>query len=84
MENQQSAEARKRVLVTGASGLIGGLVIEQLGHKYELSGLSRRPVDGIPHLQADVGNLQAIRTAFQDVDVVLHLAADVSPLVFSE
>ena len=84
MENRQDPETRKRVLVTGASGLIGGLVIEHLGHKYELSGLSRRPVAGIPHLQADVGDLQAIRPAFQEIDVVLHLAADVGPLVFSE
>ncbi|MBT3943437.1 MAG: nucleoside-diphosphate sugar epimerase, partial [Chloroflexi bacterium] len=37
---------KKKVLVTGASGLIGRLVIEHLGDKYELSGLARRPVEG--------------------------------------
>ena len=54
---------RKKVLVTGASGLIGGLVIERLGEKYELSGLSRRPVTSIRHLQADVVDRAAIRPA---------------------
>ena len=31
-----------KVLITGASGLIGGLTIRDLGHKYAFSGLSRR------------------------------------------
>ena len=60
-----------RVLVTGASGLIGGLVLRDLSAKYEFSGLSRRPVDGIPHTTADVTDLDAIRPAFQDTDAVL-------------
>ena len=46
--------ARRKVLITGASGLIGGLTIKHLGEKYEFSGLSRRPVAGIPHLVADI------------------------------
>jgi len=37
-----------KVLITGASGLIGGLTIAGLGHKYEFSGLSRRPVARAP------------------------------------
>jgi nucleoside-diphosphate-sugar epimerase len=64
-----------RVLVTGASGLIGGLVLGNLSDKYEFSGLSRRPVEGIRHTQASVTDLDAIRPAFRDVDMVLHLAA---------
>lgn len=75
---------RKRVLVTGASGLIGGLVIANLADKYVLSGLSRRPVAGIPHLQADVCDLGAIQPAFEGIDVVLHLAADTSPEIMTE
>ena len=34
----------KTVLVTGASGLLGELVIHHLGSKYRLSGLSRQRV----------------------------------------
>ena len=35
---------RPKVLITGASGLVGGLVIRDLSDKYEFSGLSRRAV----------------------------------------
>ena len=66
---------KKKVLVTGASGLIGGLVIKHLGHKYALSGLNRRPVKEIPCIQADVADLAAIRPAFKGIHTVLHLSA---------
>ncbi len=67
--------AKKKVLVTGASGLVGGLVIKHLGSKYELAALNRRCVDGIVTLQADVANMTAIRPAFKGVHTVLHLSA---------
>jgi nucleoside-diphosphate-sugar epimerase len=63
------------VLVTGASGLIGGLVIEALADRYAFTGLSRRPVEGIPHVQASVTDLDAVRSACEGMDMVLHLAA---------
>jgi nucleoside-diphosphate-sugar epimerase len=68
--------SKPKVLVTGASGLIGSLTIRDLSDKYEFSGLSRRPVVGIPHIQADISDLQAVRRACQGVDMVLHLAAE--------
>jgi nucleoside-diphosphate-sugar epimerase len=67
---------KPKVLVTGASGLIGSLTIEHLGHKYDFSGLSRRPVAGIPHIQADIVDLEAVRRACRGMDMVLHLAAE--------
>lgn len=66
---------KKKVLVTGASGLIGGLVIEHLGDRYELTGLARRPVEGITSLQADITDAEGIKPAFEGVHTVLHLAA---------
>ncbi|MCC7422855.1 MAG: NAD(P)-dependent oxidoreductase [Planctomycetaceae bacterium] len=66
---------RRKVLITGASGLIGGLAIRHLAEKYEFSGLSRRPVAGIPHLSADITDAAGIRPAFEGVHTVLHLAA---------
>ena len=66
---------RRKVLVTGASGLIGGLALKQLGDRYEFSGLSRRPVAGIPHLSADITDAAAIQPAFSGIHTVLHLAA---------
>ena len=65
----------KKVLITGASGLIGGLVLDGLSDKYEFSGLSRRPVGGIPHTAASITDAEAIKPAFEGIDTVLHLAA---------
>ena len=69
-------QGQPKVLVTGASGLIGGLTIRDLGHKYSFSGLSRRPVEGIPHIQADITDSVAVRRACAGMDMVLHLAAE--------
>lgn len=66
---------KPKVLITGASGLIGGLVLRDLSGKYAFSGLSRRPVKGIPHTIADITDLDAVRKAACGVDMVLHLAA---------
>ena len=67
----------KKVLITGMSGLIGGILrrhLEGLGG-YELSALNRRPVEGVECTQADIEDLEAIKPAFEGVDVVVHLAA---------
>ena len=66
--------AKPKVLVTGASGLIGGLTIRGLADKYEFSGLSRHAVEGIPYTVADVTDLEAVRGAVRGRDMVLHLA----------
>ena len=67
----------KKVLITGMSGLIGGLLkdhlIEQGG--YELTALNRSHVDGVNTHQADISDIDAISPAFEGQDVVVHLAA---------
>ena len=66
-----------KVLITGMSGLIGGLLrrhLEGLGG-YELRALNRRPVEGVECHRADIADLDAIRPAFEGVDVAVHLAA---------
>jgi nucleoside-diphosphate-sugar epimerase len=68
--------AKAKVLLTGASGLIGGLVLRHLSHRYDFIGLSRRPVGGIPHIVADITDLAAVRRAAEGMDMVLHLAAE--------
>jgi nucleoside-diphosphate-sugar epimerase len=65
---------RRKVLITGASGLIGSLTLKHLSDKYEFSGTSRRPVAGIPHIATDVTDAKAIRPAFNGIHTVLHLA----------
>ncbi len=73
-----SRRGRRRVLVTGMSGLIGTALRQHLGAGYDLRALNRRPVPGVPCHQADVADLDAIAPAFADVDVVVHLAAKAS------
>lgn len=68
--------AKPKVLLTGASGLIGGLVIRDLSDGYDLFGFSRRPVASIPHTVADISDFEAVRKASQGMDMVLHLAAE--------
>ena len=65
----------RKVLVTGMSGLIGGVLHQQLGEKYELSALNRRAVSGVECHQADITDLDSILPAFEKKEAVVHLAA---------
>jgi hypothetical protein len=61
------------VLVTGSSGLIGGVVTRILGDKYIFAGLDRVSAEHaspIPLTKADVVNFDAIRPAFDGMDAV--------------
>jgi nucleoside-diphosphate-sugar epimerase len=66
----------ERILLTGAGGLIGGILRRALDGGYELSGVDAVAVGGFDSLVADVADLEAILPAFQGVDAVVHLAAD--------
>ena len=70
---------KKRVLVTGMGGQIGGIIRRELGERYELSGIDRADVDGVPVTVADIADLNAILPAFEGIDAVVHLGADPSP-----
>src|SRR5216683_2881146 len=63
-----------KTIVTGMSGLIGEAVRERLAGKYELTALNRRPVPGVKTFQTDIADFEAIKPAFVDQDVVVHLA----------
>ena len=56
----------KKVLITGMSGLIGGLLKEHLEARggYELSAINRRALDGVGCFQADIADAEAIKPAF--------------------
>ena len=66
-----------RLLVTGLSGLIGGALRKHLGEGYTLRALNRRAVPGVECHRADLGDLDAIQPAFEDIDTVVHLGAAV-------
>ena len=67
----------RRVLITGMSGLIGGILKEHLlaAGDYDLTALNRREVEGIRTIRADISDLDEILPAFEEQDVVVHLAA---------
>jgi NAD+ dependent glucose-6-phosphate dehydrogenase len=64
----------RRVLVTGAEGIIGGVVRRHLAERYELTHLTRHPA-GFPSHVGDISDLPSIRPAFESIDAVVHLAA---------
>jgi nucleoside-diphosphate-sugar epimerase len=73
----------KRILVTGATGLIGGRLVETLaadGHYVKLlvrrsSVISDLRKLGVELEYGDIRNSESVERAVKDVDVVYHLAA---------
>ena len=69
-------DAKKKVLITGGAGLIGGVLIDRLGDRYNLSSLDLRDAEGVPSHVASLDDLEAMQPAFEGIDTVVHLAAD--------
>ncbi len=70
---------KKKVLVTGMSGCIGGAVLRRLGQKYDFTALNRRPMQEVRSVTADISDYNSIRPHFDGQDVVVHLAASLGP-----
>lgn len=78
----------KRILVTGATGCIGQLLIQELlrYQPAQLATLSRRPTpsfssSGVTHFTADVRDQAQMETVIKAVqpEIVFHLAAERNP-----
>lgn len=69
-----------KVLVTGASGLLGAGVAQALAERGDqVTVLQRRPAGlGLPEVLADVSDAIAVTSAVAGQDAVLHLAAKVN------
>ncbi len=76
----------KRILITGASGLVGTRLTELLiSRGYEVRHLSRSRSNKIPTFQWDVDKQTIEAGAFEGVDTVVHLAgANVADKRWSE
>ena len=46
-----------KVLITGVTGLIGGIVFNDLKDDYEITGLARRPMEGLRHFRGSMRKL---------------------------
>jgi nucleoside-diphosphate-sugar epimerase len=71
------ANEKRRVLVTGAAGRIGQLVIKHLADDYDFVLTDIRPLpqpSALPFTQADIADLDVVRQLCPGVDTVLHLA----------
>jgi uncharacterized protein YbjT (DUF2867 family) len=75
-------EARRRILVLGATGYVGGrLVPELLGAGFDVRCLTRTPAGlsgtewapDVEVVEGDLSDLSSIGTAFDDVDQVVYL-----------
>lgn len=69
---------RRRVLVTGLGGAVGGAVRPALEERFEVASLSRSGVEGVPperDFRGDISVFAEIAPAFEGVDTVVHLAA---------
>ena len=67
----------RKVLITGMSGLIGGLLrnhLESIGG-YQLSALNRTRVEGVKWFESDIADLAKVEKAFEGQDTIVHLAA---------
>ncbi len=69
-----------RVLVTGATGMLGREVARALAHRGDrVTVLQRRPAGlGLSEVLTDISNAEAVRAAASDQDAVIHLAAKVN------
>jgi len=80
-----SSEIQKtRVLVTGAAGRIGSAFVNELQDLYDFRLADKTDrvhqlLPGVEALVLNVADPDACRHAVQDIDVVLHLAADPNP-----
>ena len=68
-------EQGRKVLITGAAGLIGGVLRDGLSDSYTLSGVDIRSAEGIDSLVADTSDLEAVLPAYQGIDTVVDLAS---------
>jgi nucleoside-diphosphate-sugar epimerase len=81
--NDMNATRKLQVTVTGASGFVGGHLLEQAPKDWQIHALSRGrlspSVDDISWRQADLFSLQSATDALSDTDVAIYLVHSMLP-----
>lgn len=75
---------KRLILITGASGLIGGLAAKALSDRYRVRALNRRPAPPYETVRADIAGFAAMRPAFDGVHTVVHMAAALGEVPFHD
>ena len=70
----ESGDLRRPVVVTGAAGAIGSLIVARLGTRWQIRATDVRSGAGIEQL--DVTDVQRCLAIFEGADAVVHLAAN--------
>ena len=65
-------------MITGARGLIGGILMRALRDDFDVAGVDRRPSRRRGIRRADVSRLDRAARAVRGADVIVHLAANPS------
>jgi len=72
------ADRRPLVTITGASGLIGGILADRFAASYRLRLLDRAPLPGRLGQTVDLEDLPGLERAVAGADAIVHLAAATS------
>jgi NAD+ dependent glucose-6-phosphate dehydrogenase len=73
--------AKRRVLITGAGGNIGTMLLERLADRFEIVALDLEAGEGpngIRIREADIRSLDALVPHMEGIDTIVHLAGDPS------
>ncbi|MDC0034824.1 NAD(P)-dependent oxidoreductase [Chloroflexi bacterium] len=73
---------KKKILITGVSGLVGTVLAASLKETYEVSGVDLKESTEVPILKADCSSIEEMLPAFSGVDTVIDLASN--PSQYSE
>ena len=66
-----------RILITGASGAVGTVLVKGLRDRYSLRGFDRVPMDELDDIVVgELTNFGAVARATQDMEAVVHLAGN--------
>ena len=75
---------KRRVLITGAGGRIGGHLAESLKDRYDLRLLYNRTMPETPPvadwMRVNIADLDALKPALEGIDAVVHMAGQPSTL----
>jgi len=69
---------KKKVLITGITGLVGSVLMKGLREEFDVTGIDLRVCPDVKTLVADSTNLDEIISAFEGVDTVIDLASEPS------